>query len=91
MTEPPVATAADGTVPELVYVESSSSSESNVRGVEEESESVFTETEMDGVGFSVAAALVVVTVANVVGKIGGFALELGEEAGAEEPADGLAT
>ena len=82
-TEPPVETATDGLVPELVYVESS---ESDAEVVDEESELVFTETEVDGV-----ATFEVVTVASVVGELGGFALEAGGEAGAEEPLGGLAT
>ena len=81
VTEPSVEIAADGPVPELVYVESSSSSESDV-GAVEESESVFTEIVVDGVESGVAAALVVVTVASVVGEDGGAD---------EESAGGLAT
>jgi hypothetical protein len=68
-------------------------------GVEDEAEFVFTETGVEGGEAGVAAALDVVTVASVVGELGGVyaALdeagdEAGGEAGVEEAAGGgLAT
>ena len=79
-SEPSVALAAGEEEPEVGSDESSSSlSESDVVGDGEKLEAVFTETAVDPVESAVVAALVVVTVASVVGELGAVYAELEEE------------